>query len=287
MKRKSILWLMILVLGTALIFTGCGGQEGDKEVEENVEQQQEEDDSWEKVKEAGVLIAGLDDNYPPMGFRDENGKLTGFDIEMGNEIGKRLGIEVKWQPAAWDGIIAALKAKKFDVIISGMTLTEERMKEVDFAGPYIYAAQAIVVKEDNDTIKGLDDFKDRIIGTQSGSTGFKICTELKEDGIITKEFKDYADFGLAFQDLKIGRVEALIADDYVAEGYLREMPGEFKLVGEKFEEETNGIAVRKEDKELFNKLDQVIKEMINDGTLSELSEKWLHGDATEKLRNNN
>jgi len=287
MKRKSILWVLVVLVGLALLVTGCAKKE-EPQVEQPKEEPKQEakeegDGSWERVKQAGKIVAGLDDNYPPMGYRNEKGELIGFDIDMGKEMSKRLGVEIVWQPTAWDGVVGALKAKKFDVIISGMTITEERLKEVNFAGPYIFAAQGVCVQEKNDTIKTNADLKGKVIATQNGSTGYKVAEDLLNKGQI-KEIKGYNDYAMAFQDLKIGRVDAVISDNYVIASYIKNMPGEFKMTGELFAEETNGIAVRKEDKELYDKLNQVITDMIQDGTLAQISEKWLGGDATAKLK---
>lgn len=270
--KKKLLLTIILVTALALTLTACGG-----------EKKAAEQTTWERVQAEGKLVAGLDDNYPPMGYRNENNELVGFDIEMGAELGKRLGIEIEWQPTAWDGVVASLKAKKFDVIISGMTITEERLQEVDFAGPYIYAAQALAVKADNEDVKAAVDLAGKVVGTQNGSTGLKVAEELNAE-IGFKEIKGYSDYALAFQDLKIGRLDAIISDNYVIAGYIENMPGEFKFTGELFSEETNGIAVRKEDKDLYEAINGALEEMIVDGTMGQLAEKWLGGDVTVQLK---
>ena len=271
--NKKILAGLILIVALSLVLTACGGTSTPAK----------EQTTWERVQAEGKLVAGLDDNYPPMGYRNENNELIGFDIDMGKELGKRLGVEIVWQPTAWDGVVASLKAKKFDVIISGMTITEERLQEVNFAGPYIHAAQALAVKIDNEDIIKTEDLKGKIIGTQNGSTGLKVAEELNAE-IGFAEIKGYSDYALAFQDLKIGRLDAVISDNYVIAGYIQNMPNEFKFTGDLFAEETNGIAVRKEDKELYEALDKALEDMIVDGTLAELSEKWLGGDATARLK---
>ncbi len=270
--KKKLLLTIILVTALALTLTACGG-----------EKKAAEQTTWERVQAEGKLVAGLDDNYPPMGYRNENNELVGFDIEMGAELGKRLGIEIEWQPTAWDGVVASLKAKKFDAIISGMTITEERLQEVDFAGPYIYAAQALAVKADNEDVKAAVDLAGKVVGTQNGSTGLKVAEELNAE-IGFKEIKGYSDYALAFQDLKIGRLDAIISDNYVIAGYIENMPGEFKFTGELFSEETNGIAVRKEDKDLYEAINGALEEMIVDGTMGQLAEKWLGGDVTVQLK---
>lgn len=272
---------MLLVFAAVLLVSGCGGQQA-ADPEPATPSEQPVDNSWDKVVEAGQIVAGLDDNYPPMGYHDENGELIGFDIDMGKEISERLGVEIVWQPTAWDGVVASLQAKKFDVIISGMTITPEREEVVNFAGPYIYAAQGVCVQAGNETIVTNDDLEGKVIGTQAGSTAFHIAEELLADGVL-EEIKQYPDFTNAFQDLKVGRTDAVLADDYVIAGYLKNMPGEFKMTGELFNEETNGIAVRKDDVELYEKLNGAIEEMILDGTMAELGEKWLGGDQSARL----
>lgn len=279
--NKKILLGLIFILALSLVAVGCGSKTETEKPADTATEVVET--TWDQIQKSGKIVAGLDDNYPPMGYRDAEGNLIGFDIDMSNEIAKRLGLEMEWQPTAWDGIVASLQAKKFDVIISGMTITPEREEVVNFAGPYIFAAQGVCVQEGNDAIITSEDLKDKIVGTQNGSAGLKVAEELKEK-VGIKEVKGYSDFALAFQDLKVGRLDAIIADNYVISGYLTNMPGEFKFTAELFSEETNGIAVRKEDEMLKQKLDETINEMILDGTMKELGEKWLGGDASNKLK---
>ncbi len=113
------------------------------------------DGSWERVKNAGQLVIGLDDAFPPMGFRDDNAKLVGFDIDTAEEVGKRLGIKIVWQPTEWKGVINSLYAKKFDCIWNGMTITPERQKKVAFSKPYLIDGQIATVRMDEKAIKAL------------------------------------------------------------------------------------------------------------------------------------
>ncbi len=272
--NKKLIVTMALLAVVSLMVSACGGGTPDPAPEQT---------TWERIQADGVLVAGLDDNYPPMGFRDENNELVGFDIEMGALLAERLGVEIEWQPTAWDGVVASLQSKKFDVIISGMTITEERAAQVDFAGPYIHAAQALAVQEDNEEIQMMSDLEGKIVGTQNGSAGLKVAEELDEE-IGFGELRGYNDYGMAFQDLRIGRVDAIIADNYVIAGFINNMPGDFKFTAELFAEEEQGIAVRKEDSDLHEAINTALEEMILDGTLAELSEEWLGGDVTAVLK---
>ncbi|WP_066634804.1 transporter substrate-binding domain-containing protein [Desulfolucanica intricata] len=101
----------------------------------------------QQIKEKGVLVAGLDDTFAPMGYRDKDNNLIGFDIDMGEELAKRLGVKMEWQPTDWNGVILSLKSKKFDVVISGMSITPERQKEINFSTPYLDAGLVMVVSK--------------------------------------------------------------------------------------------------------------------------------------------
>lgn len=287
MNKKSILWILVLLLGLALVITGCAKKEEAKKELPKEEPKQEEkkegDGSWERVKKAGKIVAGLDDAYPPMGFRNDKGELVGFDIDMAKEISKRIGVEIVWQPTEWSTVVASLLSKKFDVIISGMNMWPERQEVVNFAGPYGIAAQVILVKtENNDKIETLEDLKDKVIGTQLGSTGEKEC---REAGFTDKNMKLYDKFPQAFIDLDNGRIEAVVIDGFTANEWIK--TGKYKKVGKDVGADkgaTIGIAVRKEDKELKAKLDEAIQSMLEDGTLTKISKKWTGYDITEGLR---
>lgn len=279
--KKVIISLMVVLLCASLLFTGCNkSPEQAQQPAPDQQSQPAADDSWDRVKKEGKLVVGLDDAYPPMGYRDDKGELIGFDIDMGSEISKRLGIEIVWQPAVWDTIVASIKAKKFDVIISGMNITEERLKEVNFAGPYGKAGQAIIVKSDNTAINSLKDVKPGMLGTQSGSTGYNYA---KENGFADDQMKLYKEFPLAFKDLEIGRIDAVLVDAFNVKAFLDKQPGTFKVTGDIIGDDAIGIAVRKEDKALMDELNKVIDELIKDGTLKTLSEKWCGMDITAGL----
>jgi len=273
MFKKFMLFIVIVLLSMSLVFCGCGKKpETTQPVGEN---------SLDRVKKAGKIVAGLDDAYPPMGYRNDKGELIGFDIDMAKEISKRIGVEIVWQPTVWDTVVASLKAKKFDIIISGMNITEKRLAEVNFAGPYGKAGQAVIVKADNNKIKSLQDVEPGKLGTQSGSTGYEYA---KKNGFSDDQMKLYKEFPLAFNDLSIGRTDAVIIDAFAVKPYLDKMPGQFKQVGDIIGDETIGIAVRKEDKELMDALNKAIDEMKKDGTLTAISEKWLGCDITSDIQ---
>ncbi|NLT94955.1 MAG: transporter substrate-binding domain-containing protein [Clostridia bacterium] len=286
MQKRSFIWALVIFLTFALVVTGCGPKEQPQNQQSQEESKQEGepagDGSWERVQKAGKIVAGLDDAYPPMGFRDEKGQLIGFDIDMAKEISKRIGVEIEWMPTEWNSVVASLLSKKFDVIISGMNMFKERREVVNFAGPYGVASQVILVKVDNnEPIETLDDLKGKVIGTQLGSTGEK---EARAAGFTDNNLKLYDKFPQAFTDLDNGRVEAIIIDGFAAPEWIK--TGKYKKVGQDIgvnEDDNIGIAVRKEYKEHLDKLNESIESMKADGTLREISMKWIGYDITEGL----
>lgn len=276
MRRIKYLWLLVLVLGLVLVVTGCGGQPADNSGGQAANDA--EKTSWELIQEKGVMTVGLDDTFRPMGFRDEQGDLVGFDIDMGKEFEKRLGITLEWIPTDWSGVTGALNAKKFDVVINGMSITDERKKVIDFSIPYINASIGMAVLSDNTDINTKDDLQGKIVGTQAGSSGYEACKKLVEEGIITEDnLKQYNQYPEAFQDLSLGRVDVVVVDVTTAEDYISQKPDTYKIVEEPLVEDMYAIGLRKEDKDLKEVLDNTLIEMMEDGTLSEISKKWFDG----------
>ena len=295
--KKKLAMLLLLVFGATMVLAGCGGNNNGQNqqatqgnTQQDEQQQTEGDGSWQRVQDAGVIRVGLDDAYEPMGFHDpETDELTGFEIEMAKMIGEKLGIEFEFVPYDWNGIVPGLQSGHFDVIISGMNMWASRKEQVDFV-PYGIASQVIVVRsyyEDADSIKTIEDLKDKTVGSQTGSTGAKNVTSYGfEDG---KNLLTYAQFPAAVLDLQSGRLDAIVIDNFGAATVVAN--GEYKIVGEPVEEKGAdddaakiGIAVRKEDKELQEKLQGAVNELLSDGSLKALSEKWIGIDITEGVQ---
>lgn len=295
--KKRMAMLLLLVFSMTMVLAGCGSkadqpaqapQQGDGQQQE--EQEAKGDGSWDRVKEAGVIRVGLDDSYEPMGFHDpDTNELTGFDIEMAKMIGEKLDIEFEFVPYDWNGIVSGLQSGHFDAIISGMNMWPERKEQVDFV-PYGVASQVIIVRSDDangDSIKTIEDLKGKTIGSQTGSTGAKAAVSYGfEDG---KDLLGYPQFPAAVLDLQSGRLDAIIADSFTAVSIVED--GTFKIVGDTVIEkgagsdtEKIGIALRKEDDDLQAKLQEAVDELIADGSLKELSMKWIGIDITEGVQ---
>ncbi len=179
----------------------------------------EGDDSLEKILEKGKLIVGLDDSFPPMGFRDEKNNIVGYDIDLAKEVAKRMGVELVLQPIDWDSKELELQSGKIDCIWNGMTITEERVEAMYFVKPYIANRQIVIVGENSD-IKTKADLTGKKIGLQKGSSALNA---VKADDVYSKigQIIEYQNNVDAFNDLKVGRIDALVVDE-VAGRYMIE-----------------------------------------------------------------
>jgi len=214
-----------------------------------------------------VYINGIDANFPPFASIDNQGSPVGFDIDCVKWIAKEMDFEVKTMPISWDAIIPALRAKKIDFIASGMTITEERKKVVDFTIPYWTTDQAVIVYEDSDLdiINAL--CGKHTIGVNRGcSAQTWIENNLIKKGILAEDkLKLYESALMAINDVVSGRIDVSVGDELMFELAVKEKP--LKIIGIIKSDEAYGYAVRKEDQEL--------KEMLNEGLRRLMkSPKW-------------
>ena len=220
------------------------------------------------------IVVGLDDNFPPMGFRDEKNELVGFDIDMAKEAGKRLGMEVDFKPIDWSAKEAELSGKRVDVLWNGLTITDERKQNIAFTAPYMENHQIIVVPADS-SIKTKADLADKVVGAQEGSSA---VDAVKKDEAVFKSFKEFKTFGdnvTALMDLTAGRLQAVVVDEVVGRYYVGKKPDQYAVLDDNFGTEEYGVGLRKDDTELLGKLDKVLAEMKQDGAAAKISEQWF------------
>ncbi len=278
---KKILLITLLIVVITSLFVGCQNESNStssNSPNEDIIASVKKNDSIyamlpDRIKNVGKISIGLDDAYPPMEFRDDTNALVGFDIDFGNAIGKKLGMDVEWVTTAWDGILPALKSGKFDMIISALSITEERKKEIGYSEPYIAGGPIIIINKDNTSIKNSEDLKGKVIGVQLGSTGEFAANKI--NGV--KEVKKYNKVTEALMDLKAKRIDTVVADDQVGRYYAGLDANKYYVVG-KLNEEPFGIGFRKEDTVLKNAIQKSIDDLKADGTLSKISLKWFKAD---------
>lgn len=239
------------------------------------------DTSMNDIKAKGNIVLGLDDNFPPMGFRDETGEITGFDIDLAKEAAKRLGVELKPLPVAWDGIILSLNKKDIDVIWNGLTITEERQKQINFTKPYLENRQIIIVKAGS-TLATKADLSGKVVGLQQGSSSASALAADQATSAVLKEVRQFPDNVVALMDLAAGRLDAVVVDEIVGRYYIAKKPGEYQVLADDFGKEAYGVGFRAADKVFGAELDRVLDEMKKDGSAGEISKKWFGEDILVK-----
>ena len=220
------------------------------------------------------FIVGLDDNFPPMGFRNEKGEIVGFDIDLATEAAKRMGMTVEFKPVDWDGITMSLRNKDIDVIWNGLTITDKRKQQINFTNAYLQNKQIIVVKEGS-KISKKSDLSGMVVGIQMGSSSEEALNGDKDLVKSLKDVRKFADNTQALLDLKNGGIDAVVVDEVVGRYYISKKPGEYKVLDEDLGKEEYGVGVRKEDKDFLEKLDKALDDMKKDGTADKISEKWF------------
>ncbi|MDO4769654.1 MAG: amino acid ABC transporter substrate-binding protein [Brachymonas sp.] len=220
------------------------------------------------------LLIGLDDNFPPMGFRDDKGELVGYDIDMAREATKRMGIEAVFKPIDWSAKEAELKGKRVDALWNGMTITEERKKNVAFSKPYMVNHQIIIVTSQSPVQKKAD-LAGKVVGVQDGSSAVDAVAKDEAVSKSLKELKTFGDNVTALLDLSSGRLDAVVVDEVVGRYYTSKKPGEYRILEEHLGAEEYGVGLRQEDTALLSKLDEVLDAMRADGTAKAIYGKWF------------
>ena len=227
---------------------------------------------------ATKLVVGLDDNFPPMGFRDEKNELVGFDIDMAREAAKRAGVEVEFKPIDWNAKEAELLGKRVDALWNGLTILEERKEKILFSDPYMVNKQIIIVKADS-PIKTKADMADKVVGAQEGSSA---VTAMEKDKELSAKFKTTKLFGdniAALMDVDAGRLDVVVVDEVVGRYLVSKKPDNYVVLAEDFGTEDYGVGFRKDDEATRNKVNDALNEMKKDGKAAEIAQKWFGADV--------
>ncbi|MCW1246083.1 cystine ABC transporter substrate-binding protein [Pseudomonas sp. SAICEU22] len=233
----------------------------------------------QKIKDAGEIKIGLEGTYPPFSFVDDSGKLTGFEVEFSEALAKELGVKVKLQTTPWAGILAALESKRLDAVVNQVTISEERKKKYDFSEPYtISGIQALVLtkKADELNIKKAADLDGKKVGVGLGTN----YEQWVKANVPTADVRTYEDDPTKFQDLRVGRIDAILIDRLAALEYAKKAK-DTTAAGEAFSRQESGIALRKDEPELLAAVNKAIEKLRADGTLKKLSEKYFSADVTQ------
>lgn len=274
MNFKKILTASLALVMSVSMLAGCGA-------EKKEEPQASEDNSLVAVQEKGSFTLGLDADFAPMGFTEDDGTIVGFDIDLANAVAEKMGVTVEVKPIDWDSKGMELSTGKIDVIWNGFSITDERRKEVLFSNPYLSTKQSVIVKADS-PIKAKADLAGKKIALQDGSTSEDA---LKADTATYESIGDanisrFKENSQVLMEVESGRADAAVIDEIFVRYYLQKenMLDKFVVLEEGFDAEDYGVGGRIGDHALMEAINKALDECKAEGITSELSVKWFGED---------
>ncbi|BCZ48293.1 amino acid ABC transporter substrate-binding protein [Clostridium gelidum] len=271
--RKLTIVAIVATLGISLV--ACGGTTQNKSSETK---------KVASTLDKDELVIGLDDTFVPMGFKDESGKLVGFDVELAEAVAKKLNKKIKFQAIDWSMKETELNNGNIDLIWNGYSISDERKEKVEFSKPYLNNTQVIVTLADSN-IKSKSDLAGKKVGAQNESTA---VDAVAADGNIMKSFDGgkivtFADNNDALMDLEAKRLDAIVVDEILARYYMKARGTEkYKILDENFGKEQYGVGIRKGDTKFVEAFNKALDEVIADKTAGEISKKWFEEDILVK-----
>ena len=272
MNIKKILTVALAGAISISMLAGCGAEKT---------QEVKEDNSLTKVQEQGYFTLGLDADFAPMGFTEDDGTIVGFDIDLANAVAEKMGVKVEVKPIDWDSKAMELSTGKIDVIWNGFSITDERRQEVLFSNPYLSTKQSVIVKAGSD-IKTKADLAGKKIALQDSSTSEDA---LKGDAATYESIGDenisrFKENSQVLMEVESGRADAAVIDEIFVRYYLQKenMLDKFVVLEEGFDEEDYGVGGRLGDYALMEAINKAIDECKAEGITSEISMKWFGED---------
>ncbi|MEK4246358.1 amino acid ABC transporter substrate-binding protein [Psychrobacillus sp. FSL K6-2684] len=275
---KKFSYLLLLIISAVLVLAACNGKENGNEGGNGNQNESgnADGDLLAKVKNSSELLVGTEGTYAPFTFHDESGKLTGFDVEIVEEIASRLGVKAKFMETQWDAMFPGLDSERFDMIANQVGIKPERQEKYDFSDPYISSSAVLVTQANNNDVKAFEDIK-----------GLKSAQSLTSNyGEIAKsygaELVGIDGFIQAIELLNSNRVDVTINDKLTVLDYQKQKPeANIKIVAEADDAAQSGLMFRKGSETLVEAVNKALNEMIEDGTYNEISEKWFGENVLE------
>ena len=278
MKKISLAVFAMMMVAMLAVFAGCSSSSDTNSG--TADSGTAQDNSLQNVLDKGPLVLGLDDSFPPMGFRDENNNIVGFDIDVATEVANRMGVELKLQPIEWSTKEMELNTGSVDCLWNGLSIDDERKQAMDLSEPYMTNRMVLVVLNDSEYTDQAS-LAGKTIGVQNGSTAEKILEESDFSKTIgnTIGFKDNV---TAFMELETKGIDAIFMDEVVANYAITSQNKDFKVLEDGLTEEEYAVGFKKGNTALKNEVQKYIDEMKADGTMTQISEKWFGKDVVSR-----
>lgn len=257
MKFRIMTAFVALIMVLSIGLAGCNRDTGD---------------SLDRVLNSGTLTVVGSGGYPPFNYIADDGSVIGFDVDTGKEIAERLGVELDYVTSDWDGLTEGLISGRYDGILGSMAITYDRQKEVNFTVPYYYSSAQLIVRKDAG-ISSPEDMAGKEVAVVTGTNFVRDAEDLGAEAVL------YQDDNATLMDLIAGRVDGVITDRLVAVRAINEMQGgdQLEISGEVLRLEEMAIAINKHDMSLLEKINEILEEMHEDGTMAAISEDWFDG----------
>ena len=269
-KAKKIILVALSILLVTSVMVACGGNSGTEASQAPASSSAPSaSQSSDETASGGTLRMGTNAAFPPFEYKEGDG-FAGIDVEICQEIAKKLGKDFEVVDMEFDALLPAVNSGKCDIVAAGMTVDPDREKEVDFTGSYYTSTQVIIVQKDNESITSQEDLKNLKLGAQSGTTGEEAIKNIEG-----AELLSYQNGMEAVLALKNGQIDAIVIDSEPAKNFVENNSEDLKLVEAGFPEEYYAIAVKKGDTELLEDIEAALQELKDDGTIDSIIEKYI------------
>ncbi len=258
MKRILNVGLVIILAISIMFTTGCNKEKAND------------------IEEKDTLIIGLDDTFAPMGFRDKDGNLIGFDIDFANTLGEELGMKIEFKTIDWDAKVMELEAGTVDCVWNGMSITPDRIEDMELSNKYLNNKIVLMsLTNGNIDVKDSKELKNLKIGTQVDSSALKMLKQNKDYDSFKDNISEYDTYDVAIMDLKAGRVDVIAVDQVLGEYTNKNLGGEMKENTFNLGDDFYVIGFAKGNTELRDKVNDGMKRMFENGKAEEISNKWF------------
>lgn len=274
-RRTFQLALSAAVIAAVMGMSGCSKEEP---AQAQTQASSAAQDLLEQIRAKGEIVIATEGTWSPWTFHDKEGKLTGYDIEVGRLIAQKLGVKPQFVEGKWDGLLAGISAGRYDIMINGVDMTPERQKAYRFTDPYAYNRTVVMVSAQNDSIKSMQDLKGKVTANTISSTYAEIAEKYgaKVDGV--------DDLNQTFELLLSGRIDATLNAEVVYYDYMKVHPQAAIKIAAIDEQVTSvGIPLKKEGTEkLQTELNKILSGLRNSGELTKLSNQFFGTDISKK-----